>query len=100
MDAAEPGEFFQGHSANRRQRPGEDFRVAVFTNHVRMDMVRIDAAMTAKQTSKSGGVQGGAGTEDSPRMSPTLGREAGGQVGHHVHGIGGHDEDSIWCMLE
>src|SRR6516165_7660423 len=39
MDAAEAGEFFQGHSANRRQRPGEDFRIAMFTNHVSMDMV-------------------------------------------------------------
>jgi hypothetical protein len=57
-----------------------------------MDVVRIDATLTAQQTAEPGGVQGGAGAEDPSRGHPTSRRESRGQMRHHVHRVGGDDQ--------
>src|SRR5262249_10370475 len=57
-DAAEAGELLQRHAGDRGERPGEDLRIAVFTDDVRVDVVWVDAAMPAEQAAEAGRVQG------------------------------------------
>src|SRR5439155_2204707 len=49
---------------------------------------------------KPGGVESGAGAKDPARRNATGGSKAAGQLGHHVHGVAGHDEHRILGVTE
>src|SRR5262245_42446273 len=63
IDFAHFDERFQGHAANRHQRPREHFRIAMLAYYMRMNVLRIDSTMISKKTTKSCGVQGGPRTQ-------------------------------------
>src|SRR5262245_15508163 len=65
-----------------------------------MDVVCVDATVSAQQAAKPSGIESGPGAKHTPRRDTALLREACGQVGHHVHGIGGNNKDRFRCVFQ
>ena len=72
----------------------------MLADYVGVDVVRVHAAVGADEAAKSGRVQRRARTEDPAGGGATRGSIARGQVGHHVHRVGGHHQDRLGSMGE
>src|SRR4030095_1661371 len=60
---AELGERRQRHTRHSNQRPGEHFRVAMLTDHMGVNVLWIDAAMSSEKTTETSGVESGTRTK-------------------------------------
>lgn len=72
----------------------------MFADAISMDILRIDAHMLAQEGPKTGRIEGGARTENTPRRCAQFAGIAGGEMGHDVHRIGGDDEHGLGGMTQ
>ena len=82
----------QRHAADGAGGEHGQFGVAVLADDVGVHGGRGDVEVQAEVVAPAGGVQHGAGADD------LVGRQAGllpGDVGQHIHGVGGHDVDAV-----
>src|SRR5215471_21828184 len=68
----------------------------MLADDVGVNMLRINAAVSAKKTAETRGVESGARAKHTSGRYATLGRVAGGEVSHHVHRIGCHHQNGLW----
>ena len=82
----------EGGGAGAGGGPGENLAVAMFAKDIGVDGLRCDAKVAADKTAEAGGVKDGAGADHAGGRQAG---EAGGDMGHHVDGVGGDEEDRI-----
>src|SRR5215471_4199162 len=68
----------------------------MLADNVGVNMLRINAAVSAEKTAETRGVESGTRAKHTSGRDATLGRVTGGEVSHHVHRIGCHNEHGLW----
>lgn len=90
--------FFQGYTERRAADGGGRDRghlaVAMFAQHIRSYVQRMDIAAIGEQGAKAQRVEKGAGAKDTFQGQAA---EVLGQLRHHIHGIRHDNEDGIWA---
>src|ERR1039457_1781212 len=100
LNTAQPAEIFQRRPTNGHQRPGQYFRIAMFTQHIAMNVLRVYPEMATQKGTKTGRIKHGAGAEYSACRNSILLRVVRRQMGHHIYRIGGNDQYGIRCIGE
>jgi hypothetical protein len=67
----------------------------MLTDHMGVNVLWIDAAMSSQKTTETSGVESGTRTKHTSNRRATLGRVTGSEVRHHVHWIGCDNENSL-----
>ena len=80
-----------GHTAHPSGGPEYHLGIAMFSNDVRVDRVRINRQLTPEDVTQSRGVEHGARADDASRRQA---RSFGGDIGHDVHRIRHDDQQS------